>query len=549
MIQLKPQFYFLLLVSAFVFCSCGRNEDSSKKVFRYNAAEGISSLDPAFARSQANIWACNQIFNGLVQLDNELKIQPCIAKSYDISNDGRIYTFHLRNDVFFHDDPLFENGRGRKVVAPDFAYSFHRIADKKTASAGSWVFSMVDADKATHAPAFITVNDSTFQIHLSKPFPPFLSLLSSQYCSVVPHEIASHYGRDFRNHPIGTGPFKFHLWVERTNLILWKNENYFERGHQGSRLPYLDAISVSFISDRQSAFLEFVKGNLDFYSGLDGSFKDDLLTRGGNLKSKYEGRFRFEVAPYLNTEYLAFMMDTNAEIMHSNPLAIKQIRQAINYGFDRKKMIAYLRNNIGTAATAGFVPQGLPSFDSSKVKGYDYNPGKASQLLLQAGFPNGKNLPLITLSATAQYQDLCEYIQAQLAETGIRIKLEINQPATHREMMARQKLAFFRGSWIADYPDAENYLALFYSKNFAPAGPNYTHYANPEFDRLYEHAMTLYNDTLRFEVYRQMENMLLDDPPFVVLYYDKTFRMFQNDITGLITNPMNLLVLKTVKKN
>ena len=162
-----------------------------------------------------------------------------------------------------------------------------------------------------------------------------------------------------------------------------------------------------------------------------------------------------------------------------NPLPL-QIRQAINYGFDRKKMLKYLRNNIGTPALQGFVPKGLPSF-SENLKGYYYNPEKAKQLISKSDFDINTE---IVLSTTSSYLDLCEYLQHALFEVGLKVRVEVNPPSTHRQMVATSKLSFFRGSWIADYADAENYLALFYSKNFCPNGPNYTHFSNKEYDNL-----------------------------------------------------------------
>ena len=195
-------FLFILITA----CKSGRFENDGRTVFRYNESAGITSLDPAFARDQANIWAVNQLFNGLVQLDNDLKVKPCIAKSWEISPNGLGYTFHLRNDVFFRPDEAFEGKSERKVVANDFVYSLNRLLDDKLASPGAWVLKQVEKENNTYS--FIAPDDSTLIISLKAPFPPFLGLLSMQYCSVVPHEAVDKYGADFRKHPVGTGPFK-----------------------------------------------------------------------------------------------------------------------------------------------------------------------------------------------------------------------------------------------------------------------------------------------------------------------------------------------------
>ena len=539
-------FYFLAALYLFTACSVKDSSDS-RTVFRYNASQGISSLDPAFARTQNNIWAVQQLFNGLVQLDDSLHVIPAIAHSWDISEDGTVYTFHLRKDVFFHDHPVFPEGKGRRVNATDFEYSLSRILDPRTASPGGWVFNMADTNKPGTNMGFKAENDSVFSVHLKNPFPPFLGILTMPYCYVVPREIVEHYGNDFRRNPVGTGPFYFRLWREGEKLVLRRNESYFEYDWDSVRLPYLDAVSITFINDKQSEFLEFIKGNLDFLSGVHASYKDELLTRTGELKPKYSRDFRMYTFPYLNTEYLGILVDPQLEIVQNSPLRIKEVRQAINYGFDRVKMMSYMRNNLGTPAVNGFVPEGLPSF-SGEVRGYHYHPDKARQLLAEAGFPGGAGLDEILLTTTSDYLDLFEFMQHELTQVGIRIRLEVSPGATFREGVAQSRLNLFRGSWIADYPDAENYLALFYSKNFSPGGPNYTHFSNPEYDKLYEQSFRIIDEEKRFELYRKMDQMIMDEAVVVPLYYDKVVRFTREDVKGMSPNPLNLLNLKYVKK-
>ncbi len=535
-------YFFLIFTFVLLFYSCKEDKiQSDKTVFRYNESKGIATLDPAFAKSQVLIWPANQLYNGLVQMDNNLNIIPCIAREWEILNSGKTYLFTLRNDVYFHDHQIFSNGKGRKVTAPDFEYSLNRIIDPKTASPGAWIFNNINKD------GIKALNDSILEITLKNPFPAFLGLLSMQYCSVVPKEIVEYYGNDFRNNPVGTGPFQFKVWKESEKLILVKNPNYFEQDSLGNPLPYLDAVSITFINDKQSEFLEFLKGNLDFISGLNPANKDELLTKNGYLNPTYKDQFKMINQPYLNTEYLGFLLDTSKIKNKLSPVLNKKIRQAINYGFDRVKMMKYLRNSIGEPALQGFIPKGLPGF-IDEFKGFEYNPDKTRNLLIEAGYPNGEGLAPITLTTTADYLDLCEYIQQQLSQFGIEIKIDVNTGATFRDMVANSKLEFFRGSWIADYPDAENYLALFYSKNHSPGGPNYTHYNKTNFDKLYEQAMLETNDSLRILLYNEMNKLIVNDAVVVPLYYDEVVRFVKNNIYGFESNPMNLLNLKYVKK-
>lgn len=532
--------YILFAVGLLLLACKPQKKYDDNLIFRYNEAAGITSLDPAFSRNQANIWAVNQLFNGLVQMDDNLKVQPCIAKSWEISDSGMTYTFHLRSDVLFHADESFQNDKQRKVTSEDFKYSFERLRSTYLAAPGSWVF--------TNVLAFDTPNDSTFVIYMKQPFPPFLGILSMKYCSVVPKEAVEHYGNSFREHPVGTGPFYFKIWAENEKLVLRRNTEYFEMDEEGNKLPYLESVAISFIPDKQSAFLEFVKGNLDFMSGIDASYKDELLTHTGELQARYAEDFNLYRQPYLNTEYLAFLVDSSQTVMENSPLLDKRIRQAINYGFDRKKMMRYLRNNIGEPANYGMIPRGLASFDTNRVVGYDSNPEKARQLLAEAGYPNGKGLPPIKLQTNSSYLDLCEYIQGEVANVGIPMEVEVTPPSTLRQSIATSKVPFFRASWIGDYPDGENYLSLFYSENWAPNGPNYTHFKNAVFDSLYQRASAETLDSARLVLYAKMDSLVMSEAPVVPLYYDQVLRFYLKIVSGLGGNAMNLLDLKRVRK-
>ncbi len=538
-----------LFLSIFLVTGCAKKqkEPESRTVFRYNESKGIATLDPAYARSQTLIWPANQLYNGLVQLSDSLTIEPCIARSWDISDSGKIYTFHLRQDVYFHPDILFGPSETRTVKAHDVLYSLNRISDPETASPGAWIFHDLKRDAENNQTGMKVINDSTLSIYLKKPFPGFLGILTMQYCDVVAPEIVRYYGKDYRTHPIGTGPFKLKLWKEGEKLVLVKNPGYFEKDSSGVQLPYLDAVAITFIADKQSEFLEFIKGNIDFLSGVNPAYKDELITRSGKFNQKYASRFKMITEPYLNTEYLGILVDTTLAVVKNSPLKSRAVRQALNYGFDRKKMMMYLRNNLGTPANAGIIPKGLPAYDPEKVKGYYFDHDKARYLLKEAGYGPGVEIAPVTLTTTSDYLDLCEYIQHEVAGLGIEINIEVATGATFREMVANSRVNFFRGSWIADYPDAENYLALFYSKNFSPSGPNYTHFANSEYDSLYNSAMLETDRKKRLRLYHDMDQIVVREAPVIPLYYDVVVRFTRKNITGLGSNPLNLLSLKKVR--
>lgn len=535
--QVKPFLRFLI----FVVClsSCQFHRSSTKQVFRYNESSNIATLDPAFAKNQSIMWAVHQLYNTLVETGRSPGVVPSLALRWEVSEDRRTYTFHLRQDVFFHDNDAFPTGKGRKMTAHDVEYSFRRLIDPATASSGAWIFNK----RIDPKNGFRAVDDSTFELKLLRAFTPVLGLLSMQYCSIVPKEVVEKYGKDFRSHPCGTGPFQFKSWEEGQALVLLKNDKYFEKDSAGAALPYLDAVKITFNTNKATEFLLFRQGQLDFVNDIDASFKDEILTKAGKLKAQWNDKIVLQKHSYLNTEYLGILVDSSNQLVKNSPLRLKKVRQAINYGFDRRKMMMYLRNSIGRPAESGFVPAGMPSFDSSIVHGYTYQPAKARQLLKEAGFAGGNGIPPIRLLTIAIYSDLASFIAKELEAIGIIVRVEVIQKGLLLEQTAKSQAPFFRASWIADYPDAENYLSVFYGKN--PAPPNYTRYHNPEYDRLYESALSVSDDSSRNVLYRRLDQMIIDDAPIVPLWYDEVIRLVQPRVQGFEPNSLNLLELRT----
>ncbi|TGE23074.1 ABC transporter substrate-binding protein [Hymenobacter metallicola] len=544
--------YVVPLLTALASCGSPGQTTDARRVFRYNQPEALTSLDPAFSNKQANIWAVTQLYNGLVELDSTLQPVPALARRYDISADGKHYTFHLRPGVRFHDAEVFAGEKGRVVVAQDFVYSFRRLLDATTASPGGWIFRGKVLENGAGEPSdtcFVAANDSTLRIHLQEPFIPFLGILAMPYAYVVPREAVTKYGKDFREHPVGTGPFRFKEWDEGNAIIYHRNPSYWKKDEQGRPLPYMDAVQISFIQDRKTEFLTFMQGKLDFLSGIRAGSRDLIMHPDGTVREDFQGKFRLQKAPYLNTEYLGFQLDpTNLRGDAANPaLRDVRVRQALSYALNKPELIAYFLNNVGVPGHSGFVPSSLPSYSEQQVPGYTYQPQKARELLLAAGFGPDKPLQL-RLGTVAERKEVCEYLQKKWAEVGVQVSIEVNQSAAQQEMVDNGRAAFFTKSWLGDYPDAENYLALFYSKNFAPAGPNKTHYKSAEYDRLYEQAIREQDVAKRYALYQQMDRLVVGASPVIPLYYDQVVRLTQNNIRGLTPNPMNQLVLERVRK-
>lgn len=522
-------------------CTNAKTPAAGKKIFYLNLSSGnLESLDPAFAKDLYTMWTTHMVYNTLVETDEHLQTVPSLAKSLDVAPDGLTYTFHLRNDVYFQDNPAFPGGKGRKMTAADVVYSFRRLIDPQTASSGAWVFN----DRIAAATPFSAPDDTTFILRLSQPFRPMERMLSMPYCSIVPHEVADHWGKDFRTHPCGTGPFMYRYWDEGNVLVLHKNPSYWEKDSAGVRLPYTDAVQISFVDSKATEFLLFLQGKIDFVNGIDGSFKDLVLSRNGTVKKEFAQKIRLEKSTYLNTEYLGILTDTASPLLAGSPLKNKLVRQAINYGIDRQRIVTYFRNGVGFPATSGFIPRGMPGYDSTGNYGYHYDPQKALLLLEQAGYPHGRGLPVIKILTPDNYVDIVNFAGAQLQDIGLRVQPEVIQPNILRQQMSRSQALFFRAQWIADYPDAETYLAFFNSR--FPAPPNYTRFRNKDFDALYDAAMNM-PDSQRAAVYRRMDSLAMSYAPVVPLFYDQLLHFTQNRISGFSSNPMNLIDIKRVQ--
>ena len=531
---------YLTFFCIILLLGCVQNEEGV--IFRMNLNSNLTTLDPAFAKDQNTTWMTSQIFNGLVELDTLLNPKPCIAKKWNISNDGTIYTFILKDDVFFHESSYFKEKR-RQVTAYDVKYSFTRICNPKVASPGFWIFNGkikgLDSyvkNQTKEIEGFKVINDTTFEMHLVKPFAPFLYLLAMPYGFIVPHEVVEN-SPNFGLSPIGTGPFVFKSWEKNKSLILHKNPYYFEVG-----LPKLEVVHVRMLNSKLTAFAEFKKGNLDFINHLDPIFLSEILGSDLKLKPEYAKFSYLKIVPQLSTEYLAFRLDKP-----DNPFKNKYLRKALNYLIDRQALVKFLLNGIGLPAEQGFLPYGLPGFDAS-ISGYVYNPDKAKELIHLAGYKNFQGVPEFTLFTNPNYQKLATFIQFSFQKHGLKCKLELLEPATLRKEVSEGKIDFWRANWMADYPDAENYFSLFYSPYHSPKGPNTTHFTNNQVDSLYN----LLNQTLevdkRKKIIQKIEQILLEESPAIYLFYEQTTRLIRKEVQDMFVDPMNSLRLKYVRK-
>ncbi|MCO5254830.1 MAG: ABC transporter substrate-binding protein [Bacteroidetes bacterium] len=527
------------------------NVDNSQNAafFRYNEDAAITTLDPAFVRNQAEIWACSQIFEGLVEFDDNLNIVPCIAKEWEISNSNKTYRFKLKDNVFFID---YQGKQRRKLTAQDFVYSFSRLVKKENASPGSWIFNdkidltlFENGSEQDTAFPFRAVNDSIFEINLTIPFAPFLSLLANPYCFVVMPEEAEKQGKEFRSRPTGTGPFRFVRWDEDVQMLLHQNPFYHETSKKG-KIPYLQGILIDLNKNKQAAFMGFIAGKYDFFNGINPNIKDELFTQNGTLKQKYQKDFTLKSTPFLNSEFIGFYIDKTPPGMNKDKFA--ELRKMLNLATNRAEIITFLKNGLGSPADRGFVPYGIASYDSVRTAGLAFAPLKAEAWMKSQGYNANTTLKL-TLNTTADYVDIAVLLKNQWKKIYVDLTIEIHPGSFLRQLRNQGKALLFRASWIADYPDPDNFMAYFYSPFHSPNGPNYTHFTNEECDQLYVKSMSEPDTKIRMKYLAQMDSIVSAECPVLFLYYDKSVRLVSNRVQGLEANPMNFLRLKYVSKN
>ena len=522
---------------------CGGASDSDPRVFRYNESAGLMSLDPAHARTLEPMWVVDQIFDGLVELAPDLSIQPAIAERWWFEGGGRRVVFILREEARFSVVPEVPGlEAGRRVVAEDVVFSLNRLRDPEVASSGGWILDPLDAG-ATGGGVEARGAD-TVVFHLREPFPPFLGLLATAYANVVAPEAVAHYGRDFRAHPVGSGPFKLKWWVEDVACVLHRNERYWERDEAGRPLPYLDAVHIDFAADMGAEFQGLVQGRYDFMSGLHASYLEELLSAEGSLNLAYADQIRLETIPFLKTDYIGVLVDPALPASAGHPLLDRRVRRALSLATDREAIATHLRRG-AVLPTDRFTPPTLPGMPPYAPPAFDLD--SAVALLAEAGYPNGAGIPPLTLSTTSDYTDLAAALQHQWRALGLQVAVDVLSPGTQRERVAQGEALLFRKSWLADYPDAENFLGVFLQRNFAPSGPNYTHYANDAFDALYAEALGA-NDSTRLKAYAAMDDLVARDLPVIPLFHDRVTHFVRNEVEGWSIHPVNRLDLRRVHK-
>lgn len=528
-------------------------------VFRINESEYFRSLYPLNITEVGGHRIVNQIYEGLICLNQgTLAIEPCLATSYEVKDSAKTYVFHLRQNVFFHDDPCFPGGKGRLVTAKDFKYCLDKICEADVNNQGYWIFQslVVGADAyyestkkkkalAGGVSGIQILNDSTIQIKLIKPFASFLAKMATPFAAVFPKEAVDLYGIKMREYCVGTGPFKIKTIEQDESVFLERNPNYWGKDSFGNALPYLDAIKFSFIKDDKVEMLSFVNQKLEMKYRIPLDMFDEVIGSDGNLTKEYS-KFQKQETIEMSTQFYGFL---HADKIFKDV----NVRKAFCYAVDREKLCKYTIHGQGVPATHGLVPPCFPGFDWASIKGYNFNPTLAKEYLAKAGFPNGKNFPAITLqlnSGGGRNISVAEAVKKMLEET-LNIKINLNQVvwAQHSENIETGKCQFWRLGWVADYPDPENYLNLMNGANVPKtikekAYINSFRYVNPAYDELYQKANQTVDNDLRNQMYERADQLGVDDAVMMNLFHDKQFRLIQPYVHNFPQNAMEYRVLR-----
>ncbi|MBL7917928.1 MAG: ABC transporter substrate-binding protein, partial [Bacteroidia bacterium] len=396
----------------------------------------------------------------------------------------------------------------------------------------------------------VVANDSTIVLKMASPSSGFLNILAMPGCFIYPKEAADKYGADMRTKAVGTGPFFVETLKEGEVIIMKKNVNYWGVDEHGNKLPYLDGVKWSFIREKKSEILKFKAGDLDMIYRIPVEMFSEIMGDLSDAKSK-KNDFQIITSPALNTNFLGFNLQTN-------PVwAKKEVRQAFNYAIDRNKIAVFTIQGEGTAAEYGMVPYTeafeKEGYNYKALKGYTFDPAKAKELLKAAGYPDGKGFPEVTLEINSGGGDrnilVAEVIQSMLKE-NLNVKVNINTVplAEHIENAQSGKTDFFRYGWIADYPDPETFLTLFYGKHL-PANPqdksyiNIFRYKNERFDSLFAASQVEPDVAKRFDLLSRAENIMLEDAPFMPIFYDENFKLEQKGVRNLPENAINYIDL------
>lgn len=505
----------IILALAIVTSACNA-APSSEGLTLYGSEP--STLDPALCTDATSASYIVEVFSGLVTLDNDLKVVEDIAESYDISSDGATYTFYLRDGVRFHN--------GKSVTAGDFKYSIERAADPETGSAvaEAYLGDIVGVKEKLNGEAdevagVRVVDEKTLEITIDAPKAYFLSKLTHPTAFVVDEENVASGGNWWR-HPNGTGPFKLWQWQEGQKIILERNEHFY-----GDKVN-LERVTFRLIG---SPMMMYETGEIDI-TPVGTANIERVLDPTNPLNRE------LVIVPELSVWYVGF----NTAIP---PFDDQKVRQAFCHAIDKDRIVEILLKDT-VASAYGILPPGMPGYNE-ELEGLGYDLTRAQQLIAESSYHDG--LPPIVLSVPggcAAVSSLDIAIASMWQENlGAEVQIEALQWDTFLDDLREGRFQAFEVGWVADYPDAENFLdLLFHSESVE----NHTAYSNPDVDNLLEAARLESDFDARLAIYQEAEQIIVNDAPWLPLFFSRSYFLVQPHVKGFSPAPVVIAYLKDV---
>jgi oligopeptide transport system substrate-binding protein len=558
----------LAAFSLLILSSCGRkgNQNQAESAqakggrvyggcLRVAETENIQNLNPNSILDVSSNFIGTQIYDGLTRLNNaNLKVEPAIAEKWEVDATGTKYTFHLRKGVFFQDDKCFSGGTGREVKATDFKYSFELLC-KNTPDNSGFANSFKDRVKGANAyfdgkgelDGVKVIDDYTLEITLEHPSTVFLQILAETTCGVIAKEAVEKYGREIK---VGAGAF---MWDAarsgKDKIVLRKNPNYYGTDSLGNKLPFLDSVLIYIVPAKDKELAMFKDGNLDMITSLPSqSIKEMVETQIQDFQNR-PPKYLLDNAAEMITQYYTFNITRP-------PFDNIKVRKAFNMAVNRKKLVEDVLNNQAFGAGQyGFTPPTFSGYDITKIKGYEYNVAEAKKLLAEAGYPNGRAFPpvkIILNSGGARNTNVVVELQKQLLENlNVNVDFEVIPMAQKLELAATNQADIVREAWVADYPSPESFLSVFYGATVPKDAnqksyPNTVRYKNAQYDKYFVMGRDAINQDSSFANFMRAEQILINDAPIMVLWYDGNYRLTRYGVQNANTNAMRYRNLSDV---
>ncbi|MGD0355079.1 MAG: peptide ABC transporter substrate-binding protein [Dehalococcoidia bacterium] len=482
--------------------------------------QGPLTLDPAISSEMASQIYILHIFSGLVRFDSDLKPVPDIADHWNISDDGKTYTFYLRNDVKFHD--------GRPLTAQDFKFSLERACNPATGSqtASTYLNDIVGAPemisgKADNLSGVTIVDDYTLKITIDAPKAYFLSKLAYPTAFAVDKKNVES-GPNWWKKPVGTGPYKLTKWDEGSLILLQPNEYYYgEKGKVNVAFNLLSGMPMSLYETGKIDVVDVYKNNIDRAMDKEGPFYDQL-----------------HIYPEFSLQYIGFNTS-------KPPFDDVYVRQAFCYAVNKDRIVSVLQKNM-VAAAGGIIPPGMPGYNKD-VKGLNYDPDKARELLAKSKYGSADKLPPITMTMPGTGANVDDFIGAILLDwkqnLGVTVNVRLLDPLVFNYHLFDEGDEIYTLGWIADYPDPEDFLnTLFYTGSQW----NNSHYSNKDLDALLDRAAVDMDQNERTTLYQQAEQLVVDQAPVLPLWFSKNYILVNPRVHGFDIDPLGVPHLNLV---